>query len=252
MASRWLGKGGGGNRDADTATFAELAQVAENRSKTYDFLKAFYIQPPSREFLKSLMGEDFLPLLGSVKKLEGLPADAAEGVESIKLFIGRLKDAGFKLHESLAVEYTRLFRGIKPSYGPPPPYESVYREGTVWGESAAQVLRTYRQFGLGLQDEFRGEPPDHIGFELDFMRLLCGREAEAWKNRNRKEVLRCLRLEEGFLNEHLTAWVYDFCDKVVEQDALGFYRGIAKITKSFIRFDHSQINAYLDVAERSG
>jgi len=66
----------------------------------------------------------------------------------------------------LQVEYTGLFVNSYPTLLCPP-YESYYREGTVYGCTVNQVMAIYRQHGLAYM--FQGEPPDHISVELDFL-----------------------------------------------------------------------------------
>ena len=107
-------------------------------------------------------------------------------------------------------------------------------------------------FGALLPDQYKGEPPDHISFELDFMSFLCDKEAEAWKNKDSKEALKFLNLEKDFLDNHLTRWVHSFCNKIIDAGRSGFYRGVAKITSGFIKFDHAQIETYKQIAENNG
>ena len=66
----------------------------------------------------------------------------------------------------LQTEYTRLFVNAYPTL-PCPPYESFYREGTVYGNTVNEVVALYEQ--QGLEYTYQGEPPDHISVELDFL-----------------------------------------------------------------------------------
>lgn len=66
----------------------------------------------------------------------------------------------------LQSEYTRLFITAYPSVLCPP-YESFYREGTVYGAASDEVEQVYR--GSGLDYMFEGEPPDFLSVELDFL-----------------------------------------------------------------------------------
>ena len=79
-----------------------------------------------------------------------------------------------------------------------------------------------------------------MSFELEFMYLLCSKEADAWDGGNEEEALRMVRAEKEFLGEHLLAWLPKFCNKIREYDRLGFFRGLADLTEGWVAFDYQQ------------
>jgi putative dimethyl sulfoxide reductase chaperone len=143
-----------------------------------------------------------------------------------------------ELKNDLGVDRTRLLRGLKPGYGPPPPYESVYtgtKEAPALHASMA-VQQAYAEAGVGLPKEVRDQP-DFIGLEIDFMRYLTEKESEAWTQGNQADALLALRREQSFLQEHMLPWIPQFSDVMFQQAALDFYRGIGRMTKGFVRHD---------------
>jgi nitrate reductase assembly molybdenum cofactor insertion protein NarJ len=70
--------------------------------------------------------------------------------------------------EEAQAEYTRLFISAYPALLCPP-YESYYREGIVYGNSAVEVGEWYEKRGLSFTCE--GEPPDLLSAELDFLAI---------------------------------------------------------------------------------
>jgi TorA maturation chaperone TorD len=152
-----------------------------------------------------------------------------------------------KLATSLAVERTRLLRGVKPGYGPPPAYESVYAGSAEKPEMRASVSvrQAYAEAGVGLPEEVRDQP-DFIGFELDFMRHLTAQEAEAWKKGGQEEASNLLKAERAFLDDHLARWVPRFCDVMEKEARLDFYQGIARLTKGFVLDEAETVREYLD------
>ena len=96
----------------------------------------------------------------------------------------------------------------------------------------------YRRFGLDLASELGGEPPDHISFELEFMRHLCRQEAEAWEKDDEDEALRFRRTEREFMTEHILTWLPQFCSKIREYASLDLFRGLADLTEGWITFDY--------------
>jgi TorA maturation chaperone TorD len=211
------------------------------RARFYALLALVYLRPPDRGFLESLVKT--LSTFDGRTWSETLPQQIEDGIEQVKRCLTLRIESLEQGQASLSTEYTHLFRGVKPDESPPPPYESVYREGTCWGQSSAKVFAEYQGFGLTPRDGLEGEPPDHISFELDFMRFLCEREEEAWSRGDRQEALRLLDAEERFLSEHLSTWVTEFCENVRKHDTLGFYRGWANITEGWLSLDYQQIKA---------
>lgn len=223
-----------------TKQLTDAHELAEARGKLYQLLAAVYAGPPSLDFLKLLAG-----WVASVSKDEEhsqlLSQQMRHSLSMLDSFFEK-GNFGEELGETISVEFTRLFRGVKLHYSPPPPYESVYLEesGSVFGESTVAVHRKYLQFGLDLSERVSGEPPDHISFELEFMRNLCSKEADAWDGGNEEEALGMMRAEKEFLREHLLAWLPKFCNKIREYDRLGFFRELADLTEGWVAFDYQQ------------
>ncbi len=220
----------------------DAQELAEARAKLYRLLATVYIRPLSSDFLKFMAG-----WVASSIKAEGssrlLSEQMRHGLGRLDSFFKKAGgNSGEELERTISVEFTRLFRGVKPLYSPPPPYESVYREetGRVFGELTFMVHQEYRRFGFDLLDSFSGEPPDHLSFELEFMHLLCSREAEAWAKEDEDEALRLLSAEQEFLREHLTKWVPKLCSEVRQHDRVGLFHGLADLTEGWVVFDYEQ------------
>ncbi len=227
--------------------FALLNKLAEGRNRIYGFLSMFYMEVPSRELVIKLRDPGFLENLRDVAShVEG---GLKEGLRAIEIFVKSTEDVPEeKLAEELAVEFTMLFRGLKPGYGPPPPYESVYmNERRVMGESTLEVMNEYAAAGIGVGNE--GGPSDYIGTELKFMSLLCYKEADSWRTRDRGQALKFLKMEMRFTDEHLHRWVPKFCELMEKEAASDFYRGVSRLTGRFLIFDREQMNSTLEFSK---
>ncbi|MEE9250669.1 MAG: molecular chaperone TorD family protein [Alphaproteobacteria bacterium] len=209
------------------AETGDTAGKAEERSNLYGFLAMIHRQEPSADLLQQFRGEEFLAAL----------SDA--GVTLGRAFLDGAADA---LADDLAVEYTRLFVGPGKHI---PPYESVQREGTLWGGTTRDVAAFVERCGFAYDPGYRGLP-DHISVELEFMHELTRREAAAWTRGDEAEARRCLRIEREFLHDHLVRWAPEFSDKVVAETRTPFYKELAALTGDFIRRDDE------DVARRIG
>ncbi|RMD70480.1 MAG: hypothetical protein D6819_04190 [Gammaproteobacteria bacterium] len=182
---------------------------AAERSRIYWFLSRLYLEPPDGELLEAVRRLPADPPWGALQ-------EAAEG----------------QSQESLAVEFTRLFRGIKEGYGPPPPYESLYREGRLMGESTLEVMGCYERAGFGIIEPSAG-PQDHLGVELRFMALLSYEEGEARSRDDRGEAERRLGQQRDFLAAHLGAWLPPYCSTLAGECREDFYREVARFTEAF-------------------
>ena len=45
----------------------------------------------------------------------------------------------------------------------------------------------------------------------------------------------------AFIEEHLMRWIPIFCEKIMGEAALPFYRGMAEMTKNFIEFEKEDL-----------
>ncbi len=227
-----------------TLTEVSHPVLAWSRARIYGFLASIYSRPPGEpEFqvlTRWLSSESDLPP-GSLPVLMG------SGLEKIKGWLEQ--DAPADPDErkaALEPEFVRLFRGLRRGPSPPPPYESVYRDGgLLYGPSTDAVSRKYQQFSLKTQ---AGEPPDHLALELDFMRFLCEKEAEALEAK--QDVSDWLAEQSEFLQEHLIAWLPRFCQTIRESRANRFYEGIADFTQDWLDCDREIICGLRGSAER--
>lgn len=225
-----------------------LQSRAEMRSKVYMLLSMFYTERPRPELVMKLRSHEFISGLKNVmREDEGKINDA---INIFEAFINSINDQSeTDVAENLAVDFTRLFRGIKKGYGPPPPYESVYRgEDRVMGKWTEEVLKRYSEAGIGM--DMLDELPDYIGIELKFLALLSYREAEAWKGNNIPAATKFLKYQQEFMDSHIHKWIPAFCSLVEEEARTSFYKGVALLTTGFIEIDKDQIEETLDFVNR--
>ncbi|MFQ5622306.1 MAG: molecular chaperone [Paracoccaceae bacterium] len=207
---------------ADTRN--DMADMATARANVYGLLAEVFREEPSAAFLKKLRAPEFSGALRAldlslVEVLEDTPED--------------------QLAESLGLEYTRLFIGPGSHI---PPNESMHvsarfgEPNSLWGPSTVAVKKFMQAAGVKIADTFTGMP-DHLSAEFEFMQQLLLREFEAWSNDEIELGTNILRIEKRFHEEHLSQWVSNFCDKVIEAAEYPFYRQFSEITKGFIDFE---------------
>jgi TorA maturation chaperone TorD len=204
------------------------ATLTNLRSTLYGFLAAIYRQEVSSDLLQHIKDPQFL---GVLTKL------------GIELNNGFFKKPEKELLDALAVEYAHLFLGPGKHVSP---HESVHHKkegaqsGQLWGESTAEVKKFIESSGLEYKSEYTGLP-DHISVELEFMQQVILREEQAWQDDDKETAMLCLENEKKFADEHLFRWIPEFCEKVVTEADLPFYREMAKLTRTFIEFERQEI-----------
>lgn len=232
----------------EAVTTGEWSALAETRSRIYGFLAAVYNRLPDEQFAASLTGSDLAGFVAALARDEDLPQGMRLGLGLIEEYIeeSRGKEVEEVLTE-LAVDRTRLLRGVKPGYGPPPPYESVYLgpEDAPVPRASVAVRQIYAEAGVGLPEEVKDQP-DFIGFELDFMRHLTANEAHAWAKGDGQRAIAALQQEEAFLQAHISQWIPRFCGVMAKEARLGFYQGIAEMTKGFVQDEAEKVAKYLE------
>ncbi len=192
--------------------------IAAARSRTYWLLSRLLLEQPDRELLRELVGaadsDEDREQENEVKVLREA-AQAALASQSA------LTD--------LQVEYTRLLGSASKLGGAPEPYESVAREGRLFGASAEAVAARYAD--AGHQDLILDTgPPDHLGTELRFLALLCYREMQAWEDGDPDEAKELLDRQRAFLMQHVLAWAPAFCESLDAHAGHPFYAAVARLT----------------------
>jgi TorA maturation chaperone TorD len=206
------------------------ARAARERGNLYGFLAEVFRAEPTTGLLRKVRAKSFLTALSEAGAI--LTHDFFDG-------------AADTLADELAIEYTRLFVGPGKHI---PPYESVQREGALWGKSTCEVSAFIRRSGFAYDPNYHGLP-DHVSVELEFMRELTRQEALAWARGNDYEARRCLRIERDFLRDHLARWVPLFCGKVVEETESAFYKELAAMTGDFIRSEHEEVERRISLSQ---
>ena len=202
---------------------AYTTKSPRDRSRVYAFLSALCLYQPNPEFIENSRRVS--------QALKDFP-----GMDRVHGFFRENEDKPpEEVTKGLIGSFTRIFRSTSPPVIPP--YESIYRGEKLYGESTMSVLKEYRSFGLELDEDFKGEPPDYLGFELDFMRFLCEKEAEAFESGDLRTLQTILEAEIRFLEEHLLTWIHMFHDVVSRFDD-GFYQGWIEFIRHWLVQDH--------------
>jgi TorA maturation chaperone TorD len=165
--------------------------------------------------------------------------------------VDSLKNLGQRGLPGIETAYVSLFAANAEGI-PCPPYESVYREpaGRPTGWLLAQVESEYATAGFALSPTL-GELPDHVAVEMEFMALLCDREAQAWEERIPTQGIQAVRRQRAFLESHLAVWFPEFARQIMPVDSGGAYAAVAEGAQAFISHDRDLQGALLETLSAS-
>ncbi|MEW8027401.1 MAG: molecular chaperone TorD family protein, partial [Candidatus Thiodiazotropha sp.] len=144
--------------------------------------------------------------------------------------------------DQLALEFSRLFIGPGRHISA---HESIFTEvdgdsGGLWGARTVEVKKFIETTGLDYASQFTGLP-DHISVELEFMQKLTQWESAKWMEMDRKSAEYCLSIQRMFLQQHILGWIPKFCDAVIFQADMPFYRELAGLMKNFLEFEQQSL-----------
>ena len=218
------------------AELKNMTEEAFQRGSIYGFLARVFRKEVSPDMLARIKAPEFREVLSDMK---------------VKLGDEFFSGPDDELIEDLAVEYTRLFLGPGRHISP---HESIHYErddgdwGSHWGASTVEVKKFVESLGLEYKETDRSIP-DHISVELELMQKVIEKEKQAWSDTSGKDALHYLKIEKMFMEDHIMKWIPLFCDKVVADAELSFYREMAELTKSFLQTDMKNIQGYISASQ---
>jgi len=212
----------------------ELAEFARARAAFSSFLTVHFVVLPDEQFVQQMRGPEVSAMLKALPNDGSVNEDMATGAALMDHFLETTRsDTPAELSEKLGVDRTRIYRGLSPTYGPPPPYEMVWSQ--TWPEMSLlpELARIYRENGLGPSAEII-DRLDYAGLELEFIHTLATREAAAWEAGDTAAAQALLQTQQQFFSEHLEQWVLSFVERVLAEAKTDFYHGHLLMLRGFI------------------
>lgn len=110
------------------------------------------------------------------------------------------------------------------------------------GDCTMDVQRRMTEVGLTPCDRTL---PDHVSAELAFMAHLAAQEAAAWDNDDGEAALASLARQDSFLQDHLIAWLPQFCHRVLVGQPHSYYADLVHDAETFVTDDAARVQAWL-------
>ena len=195
------------------------------RAKLYGLLANLFRREPGAELLDQLRSPQFHDLLGET---------------GIDLGDDFFNDPLDEVRDRLQVEYTFLFLGPGKHISPHESVQLKHGSGILWGKETAIVKQFMAAAGFEL-DEAVNDIPDHIGVELEFLSHLSTKEAEAWQADDHQAAAAALGWQHRFVSNNIGKWAGRFCRAVEAAAETPFYAQFAKLLRTFIAGEKSDI-----------
>ncbi|BFI74322.1 molecular chaperone [Sulfurisphaera ohwakuensis] len=126
-------------------------------------------------------------------------------------------------YDKLATEYTSCFINDYPRLLCPP-YESWYKERSVYGSSALEVADIYNKYGIRAVKSL----PDHVAVEFEFTSFLY----------NIGEVENA----EKFIIKHILTWVPQLANDMIAYSKGDYIRALGKTLLNFIKYEKNRLH----------
>jgi TorA maturation chaperone TorD len=191
---------------------------------TLKFLSRVFLDLPDQGLMKHLIGAN----LFSHWPMDSATPELRRGLALLTSFCTHWTRAQM---EGLALDYTQLFLGLDKTLAAP--YESVFlsEEHLLFEKQTLAVRAAYEQHDLQVPGKNQ-VPDDHLGYELQFVAMLCDKLGYAWQG-SEHQAKGALHADLcQFLDQHLLQWLPAFCERVDLYSETGFYRGMALVTKA--------------------
>jgi TorA maturation chaperone TorD len=212
------------------------------------FLGIHFTTLPDTAFVERMRSQELASMLEALADDESIAEEVAAGASLMRAFLAQTtSEAPDRLAEKLGVDRTRLYRGITPQYGPPPPYEMVWSRTKPDVSLLTGLAEVYRKNGLAIAPDAK-ERLDYIGVEMDYMGELSIKESTAWESGDFDTAVDLLQAQQDFLSQHLGSWTPAFFDKALEYAETDFYKGHLRMLRGFFANEQQELAQLLEEA----
>ena len=203
----------------------EFFTAARGRAHVFDFLATLLNRRPDLDLVRTLRANSLDELIGQAEASEP-DSQVVQGLKEMAQFVETTAaEPETGIETALGVDWTRLFRGVTPRYGPPPPYESIYIDT---GETELATIQSVNEFYLNsgaMLEKTAGNRPDYLGLELGFLSFLAEEEAKAWEAGDEVLARSYQEKARSFFEQHPGAWASKFLTEALNYAKTGFYTG---------------------------
>jgi putative dimethyl sulfoxide reductase chaperone len=214
--------------------YQQNEKFARSYAELFGFLADVFNQKPDKEMVENLKSAG----TGFWEDLEvhnSSNPNVRRGITYLSNFYDQVQSLEVdEIEKKMGMDWTKLFRGLGAGYGPMPPYESLFMSKDASNiEIIRRVSQAYIHHNLVGSDEQKNRQ-DYLGVELDFMRYLAEKEANAWAGGDESKAGYYANELMDFFSEHPKQWAAAFCDQAARQAETKFYSGFLYLLKGIL------------------
>lgn len=204
-------------------------EIAQAHASMFALLAAFINQRPDLKFLNNLRAAGIHQFLEVFIEQE-TPSRTQHGLHELGKFLeDTLNMDDEELTNELSVEWTRLFRGLRPGYGPKPPYAYLHQKSRLTElEYLRKISEIYSQNGAEIEPS-QANRPDFLGIQLSFLSFLYHSASDAYQQELISSASQIEKSARDFITFEFAPWVLAFCQEAEPQAKSGFYHGFLDI-----------------------
>ena len=212
-----------------------MTESAEpTRAEYYAQAGAFFRTLGALVYTELTQGEiDNLAAMNLLAARADMPeGDFANGLAGMGRYLAR---RGSNARQDLAVEYARIFLGAGADEKDcAVPFESVFtsKDGLLMQDARDDVVRVFAKHGMQV-DASLNVPEDHMGFELQFVGILCEQTADAYQAGDEERGRELEAAQADFLDRHILNWIGALSEKVERCALSPFYPSVMKVIRAF-------------------
>jgi TorA maturation chaperone TorD len=210
-----------------TLKFSDEITRAESLAGTYALLASLLNKRPDTALVTSLRSakETFFQ-----QSAEDSDSGITLGLTQLANFVQETINLNvLEVEKQLAIDWTCLFRGVSPDYGPPPPYEGLFHSDLGNDiEILQQVNTLYHSKGAALTEN-ASDRPDYLGIELSFVSFLYHQAGACYRLDDSSSAQQYIQESEDFINKHLNPWVASYLVEAHKHVKTDFYRGVLQL-----------------------
>lgn len=140
--------------------------------------------------------------------------------------------------EAIRDEHVRLFvKGEAPPYGTSYDALTSGAPRSASPQQLADIAGFYGAFGF----QVARDRPDHLAAELEYVALLCVKEAFARLSRQDEGAAVCAEARSKFLTEHLAPWLPAFGQQVDRSARHPYFTSLASLLVSLVEADRQEL-----------
>jgi len=213
----------------------ETIFVVSKRLEIYEFLSFAFLNTPSEDILNSLRkNAEFF------KELCPVNTDF--------LYEKSTDDFVQEYYDRFFVPTSKLF---VPSYESSIRNRKIKKGKTIYGKidsnETFHVKACYEMVDFKIRELNGFSPlkdnhyPDHVAFELAFMAYMVKLELSALKCGDEENSVKWKKLQNDFLDEHLSKWIGDYAE-LTEEKGNGMYSYLSCISAAWTVMDLEHLN----------